>query len=59
MSDASVEIASTPQRQAPNKTRKLYHTPKMEIYGAVRGLTRGGGAAPVSDGPSVYTSIVP
>lgn len=39
------------------KPRKSYHTPRMEDYGAVNELTRGG-VVPYNpaDGPSFYTS---
>ena len=56
MSDSSVQVESNPRKQAPTKARKSYHTPKMEKYGAVNELTRGGGA-PFDDGGGSYSSV--
>lgn len=39
------------------KPRKPYHTPRLENYGAVNELTRGGtGGYNPADGPSFYGS---
>ena len=42
MSNSSAQTASAAQEQAQTatKTRKAYHTPTMENYGAVSELTR-------------------
>jgi hypothetical protein len=45
---------ATPNTQKP---RKPYHTPRIEDYGAVNELTRGGGFNYSSpDGPGTYNS---
>ncbi len=57
---------ATPTRQPDTdqpeaKTRKPYHTPHMEDFGAVNELTRSTvipGPYDPTDGPSFYTSAV-
>ena len=52
--------SSSSSTDAPRvaKPRKPYHTPRMENYGAVNELTRGGIPGPYNpgDGPAFYTS---
>ena len=43
--------------QSATKPRKTYHTPRMENYGAVNELTRGGSQGyNIADAPSFYNS---
>lgn len=55
MNNTSLPSSTDAPRVA--KPRKSYHTPRMEDYGAVNELTRGGaGGYNAADGPSFYGS---
>lgn len=55
MSNTSTEKPGTAQSQVPAKTRRQYHAPKMETYGAVSVLTRSGDPVGDPDGIELYT----
>lgn len=55
MSNSTVQIEGTAQTQTSAKMRKPYHTPRLENYGTVSELTRGGGVPPINDGTVNFT----
>lgn len=55
MSEIPTRQPDTDQPEA--KTRKPYHTPRMEDYGAVNELTRSGGDFEIPDGITSYSSV--
>lgn len=55
MSDSLVKNTGATQQQSMAKARKPYHTPKLENYGAVNELTRGGGTLAVGDGTELFS----
>ncbi len=57
MSNTSSEKLSIVPAHTPVQTRKPYHTPRLENYGAVSELTRSGGT-PNEDGIGNYSSTV-
>lgn len=51
LSTGATEVSSAP------KPRKAYHTPRIENFGAVNELTRGGSQGyNIADAPSFYNS---
>jgi hypothetical protein len=57
MHNTSMQTTVTTQTAATSKSRKPYHTPRLEDYGAVNELTRSGGTpSAFTDGPSTYSS---
>lgn len=58
MSNTSTEKSSIAQSQASSNTRKPYHSPKLENYGAVGILTRSGPIDINPDGTGGYNSLV-